>query len=116
MLLVEIPEPWTSAQATDRIRAIARANFTLSFKEHALDQIDDRNLIMGDITYLLQNGFVYLDPEEASRKPFWKYQMECTTPNSGNRNVRVVVIPDWKRKGIKVLTVMWADEPLVRGR
>jgi hypothetical protein len=41
--------------------------------------------------------------------------MQCTTPNSQNREVRVVVIPDWKRKGIKVVTVMWADEPIVRG-
>jgi hypothetical protein len=41
--------------------------------------------------------------------------MQCTTPNSKNREVRAVAIPDWKRKDIKIVTVMWADEPMVRG-
>jgi hypothetical protein len=52
---------------------------------------------------------------EASRKPYWKYQMQCKTPNSNNREVRAVVIPDWKRKGIKVVTIMWADEAMIKG-
>ena len=41
-----------------------------------------------------------------TRKPFWKYQIQCTTPNSKNREVRAVVVPDWKRKGIKVVTII----------
>lgn len=115
-MLVEIPEPWTPAQATERIRDIARGDFDVSYKQHALDQLDERDLIMGDVLYLLRNGFVYVPPEEATRKPYWKYQMQCRTPNSHNRDVRCVVIPDWKRGAIKVLTVMWADEPTRRGR
>jgi hypothetical protein len=114
--LVELPEPWTPAQATERIRHIASGEFDLSYKVHALDQLADRNLIIGDLTFLLRNGFIYVEPEQATRKSYWKYQIQCSTPNSGNRDVRAVVIPDWKRKGIKVLTVMWADEPMVVGR
>jgi hypothetical protein len=115
-MLVELPEPWTPAQATERIRVIARQDaFMPSYKVHAKEQLADRGLIMGDLLYLLRNGFVYERPEQATRKPYWKHKMQCTTPNSQNREVRVVVMPDWKRKGIKVVTVMWADEPIVRG-
>lgn len=116
MLLVGVSEPWTPAQATERIRAIATdPGFMLSWKIHAEDQLADRSLIMGDLHFLLRNGFVYEPAEEATRKPYWKYQIQCTTPNSKNREVRAVVIPDWKRKAIKVVTIMWADEPMRRG-
>jgi hypothetical protein len=116
MILVELPEPWTPAQATERIRTLARGDqFNPSYKVHAKDQLLERGLIMGDIIYLFQNGFVYENPKEATRKPYWKYQMQCTTPNSKNREVRVVAIPDWSRKSIKIVTVMWADEALIRG-
>ena len=82
MSLIEVPEPWTSAQATERIRAIACGEFTLSYTEHALDQLADRDLLIGDLNYLLRNGFVYVTAYEAAQKPYWKYQIECTTPNS----------------------------------
>lgn len=116
LALVEIEEPWSPAQATDRIRAIARGRLDLSYKQHALDQLSERSLIMGDLLFLLKNGFVYENAVEATRKPYWKYQIQCSTPNSNNREVRAVVIPDWKRNGIKVVTVMWADEPVIVGR
>ena len=112
LALPNIEEPWTPAQATDRIRSIASGEHYLSYKRHALDQIAERGLIIGDVVYLLKNGFVYEAPEESTRKPYWKYRMQCRTPNSKNREVRVVVIPDWKKKGFKLLTVMWADEPV----
>jgi hypothetical protein len=116
MVLVEVAEPWSPAQATERIRAIAREErFTPALKGHAKDQLEDRSLIMGDLLFLLRNGFVYDAPEKATREPYWKYKIQCTTPNSNNREVRAVSIPDWRRKGIKVVTIMWADEPIVRG-
>ncbi|MCK1578575.1 DUF4258 domain-containing protein [Bradyrhizobium sp. 168] len=113
--LVDLAEPWNPAQATERIRSIAKGVYDLAYKRHALKQLDDRSLIMGDLTFLLKNGFVYEPGVSATRPPFWKYQIQCTTPNSKNREVRAVVIPDWKRKGIKVVTVMWADEPVQGG-
>jgi hypothetical protein len=115
-MLVEIAQPWTPAQATERIRAIAQGEYDLSYKLHAMDQLADRGLIMGDLTYLLQNGFVYSDAEASTRPTLWKYKMQSRTPNSNAREVRVVVIPDWKTRQLKVLTVMWADEPVVKGR
>lgn len=110
--VVEIEEPWTPAQATERIRHIASGACDLSYKTHAQDQLAERELIAGDLLFLLRNGFVYKPPVEATKKPYWKYEMQCKTPNSKNREVRAVVIPDWKRKGIKLVTVMWADEPM----
>lgn len=115
MFLVEVAEPWNPAQATDRIRSIAQGEFLISYKMHAKDQMSDRGLIIGDLNYLLRNGFVYVPAEASKRDPFWKYQMQSSTPNSKNREVRVVVIPDWKRKHLKIITVMWADEPMARG-
>jgi hypothetical protein len=112
--LVEIEEPWTPAQATERIRHIASGPLDLSYKSHALEQLEERELIASDLIYLLKNGFVYQEAEAATRKPYWKYQMQCKTPNSKNREVRAVIIPDWKRKGIKLVTVMWADEPMMK--
>ena len=86
---VEVPEPWTPAQGTERIRAIAQSEeMSLAWKDHAKDQLTDRGLIMGDLHYLLRNGFVYEPAEEATSEPFWKYQIQCTTPNSKSREVR----------------------------
>ena len=76
-MLVEIAEPWTPAQATERIRSIARADFDLAYKIHAMEQLDERQLIMGDLNFLLQNGFVYSDPEEATRKPYWNIRFNA---------------------------------------
>lgn len=69
----------------------------------------DRGLIQGDILHVLKVGFVYLPPEESTRAGYWKYKIEATTPNSGGRYVRVVVIPDG-RDELTVVTVMWRDE------
>ncbi|MDP2409983.1 MAG: DUF4258 domain-containing protein [Pseudolabrys sp.] len=107
----DIPEPWNPAQATERIRSIAAGEFAISYTQHALDQIADRDLIIGDVIYLLKNGFVYERPEKPARTSDWKYQMQCRTPNSGQREVRVVVIPDWRTKALTLVTVMWTDEP-----
>lgn len=74
-------EPWNPAQATDRIRSICSGVYDLSYKKHALDQLAERSLITGDLTFLLKNGFVYETPVQ----------------------------------GIKVVTVMWADEPMQGG-
>ena len=77
--------------------------------------MDDRDLIVGDVLHVLKRGFVYDKPQKASRRNCWKYKMQNITPNSGNREVRVVVIPSWSPRCCKIVTVMWADEDLVGG-
>jgi hypothetical protein len=75
----------------------------------------ERELILGDVLYLLKHGFVF-DPADPSTRPeYFKYKVECKTPNSVNRDVRVVAIPDWRTKEIKIITVMWKDEPRTSG-
>src|SRR4051794_18623377 len=99
MLLLDIPQPWTPAQATERIRAIAcDQRFAISFQRHAKEQMAARELILGDVIYLLKRGFVFDEAEPSTRAAFFKYKVECKTPNSGSRDVRVVSIPDWNTK------------------
>jgi hypothetical protein len=114
--LVPLPEPWTPAQATERIRAMASADgFSLTLAGHAEDQMEERALWTPDVMYVLQNGFVYGPPEESTRKGFYKYTMVSPTPNSNRREVKIVVIPSISAPAAKVVTVMWRDEPMQRG-
>jgi hypothetical protein len=69
----------------------------------------ERDLTMGDLLYVLKNGFVYEPPEQATQPGLWKYKIETRSPNS-NRVVRAVVIPDASKNWAKILTLMWADE------
>lgn len=105
------PQPWKSADATDSIRAMgASSNLDLSYTGHVKERLVERDLLIGDIRYVLKHGFVFDDPESATQPGLFRYRMETRTPNSNNRIVRVVVIPDPQRCWIKVVTVMWADE------
>ncbi|MES2193774.1 MAG: DUF4258 domain-containing protein [Pseudomonadota bacterium] len=104
-------QPWKPADATDGIRRLARCeDMTLTYREHARDQMIERDLLMSDVLYVLKNGFIYQDAKDSTRPGFYKYRTECPTPNSNNREVGVVVCPDPERCEIKVITVMWLDE------
>ena len=105
-----MPEPWEPAVATRAINHLAnRMETRLVMKRHATEREDLRDIIMSDVLYVLKTGFVYRDPEEATRQGFYKYLIEGRSPNSGNRALRICLIPDEKNAGIKVLTVMWVD-------
>lgn len=106
---------WSAREATDEIRAIARQDrLKITYKLHAMERLAERDLIVSDVLYVLKNGFVHLDPEPSTREGFKKYCMECRTPNSGGRSVRVVVIPDKKQCWVKIISVMWVDEKAMR--
>jgi hypothetical protein len=104
-------EPWSPADATTAIRKLAiNERFTITWASHARQRIAERDLTVGDLLYVLKNGFVYKSPEQATQPGLWKYEIETRSPNSGNRVVRVVVIPDPSKNWAKIVTVMWADE------
>lgn len=104
-------EPWGPADATDAIREVARhEKFKITLTGHARDRMLERDLSMGDLLYVLKNGFVYELPGKATQPDLWKYSIETASPNSRNRVVRMVVIPDIVKLWAKVVTVMWADE------
>ena len=100
-------EPWSPALATEQIRAKAcEPSLKLCVTDHTKEQMARRGLIMGDILCVLENGFVYEQAQQATRKGVFKYLMDCSTPNSGRRLVRVVVIPH-PSPVLKIVTVMW---------
>lgn len=105
------PQPWKPADATDEVRRMAKnSTLKLTYREHAIEQMRERDLLVGDVLYALKNGFVYSEAQTTTQNGLFKYLMESKTPNSGNRAIRVVVIPDSERCWIKILTVMWVDE------
>lgn len=114
--LLPLPEPWTPAQATERLRRIAWDDeFELILARHAEDQMEERGITTLDIMYVLQNGFVYEDPKSATTWGLFRYAMVHPTPNSNRREVKVITIPSAGAPCAKVVTVMWADEPMVGG-
>jgi uncharacterized protein DUF4258 len=114
--LVPLPEPWTPAQATERIRRMAGDDeFDLILSAHAKEQMEERGITTPDVLYVLQNGFIYDKPEKATKWGLFKYSVICSTPNSNRRDVRVVTIPSAGAPSAKAVTVMWADEPMNGG-
>lgn len=104
------PGKWSTADATKRINQCAEhANLSINLTYHARDQMLDRDLIMGDVRHVLRTGFVYDEPEEATKAGYFKYCVEGTSPNSDGRTIRLVVIPDGGFE-LKIVTVMWRDE------
>lgn len=117
---MSIPQPGllTPAKATECIRAKIEPHLSLHWTRHAKEQLLTRGLIMRDILHALKNGFVHEEGQPATRSGFFKYKMECVTPNSGGRTVVVVVIPSQadalKIVELKIVTVMWKDEDLYK--
>lgn len=102
---------WSPSEATNKIRTIAKSNrLTISYKLHARERLNERNLIVSDVLHVLKNGFVYLNSIPSTREGFNRYAIENKSPNGGNREIRVVVIPDEKACFLKIISVMWVDE------
>ena len=83
--------------------------FSMGERKHAKSQMQERDLIMGDVLHVLKNGFVYEDPKPATQKGRYRYRMISKTPNSSNREVAVIVIPD-PPPAVVLVSVMWVDE------
>lgn len=104
------PGEWSPADATKRINACARDRLLdLSLTEHAQQRLIERDLLTADLLHVLKTGFVYEKPEPSTQAGFFKYCIEGKSPNSGNRILRAIVIPDGRTE-LKVVTIMWRDE------
>jgi len=104
-------QPWKPADATLIIRRLANdSKLKLQWTKHAKDRLSERDLIISDVLYVLKQGIVYEDGEQSTQPGLYKYLIESRAPNSGNRVVRLVVIPDEPRIWIKLVSVMWVDE------
>lgn len=110
------PGPWTPAEATKRINQIAWDDcFALTLTLHAEDQMEERGLTTIDVLYVLKNGFVYDIAEKSTRPGYFRYAVISPTPNSNRRQVKVIAIPSMQSPAAKIVTVMWADDPMVGG-
>lgn len=108
-------EPWNPTDATYNIRQIARhPALSLAYKVHATQRLAERGIIVSDVLQLLKNGFVYQEPTEATQSGYYRYVIEGSTPNSEDRKIAAVVIPNDNTKAIKVVTVYWVDETQTR--
>ena len=101
--------PLKPADATTYIRGKCGPDLTLHWTAHVRERLEERGLLIGDVIHVLKNGFVHEAPEAATQPNVWKYRIECITPNSGSRTVRLVVIP-FDGQEVKIVTVMWVDE------
>lgn len=98
------------AQATRKIRQCARApNLDLFQTAHVKERMEERGLIMGDITHLLKFGDVLDEAKPSTQPGFWKYTIFGKTPNSGDRQLGLTLIPDFNHKHIKLVTIFWKD-------
>lgn len=113
---VAVPEPWPPAEATDRFRAMAQdPNFDIGFKLHGEDRMVERGIFMPDLLYAIRHGFVYGEAAPTERPGLYRYTILGPTPNSGGRDIKVVLIPSMHKSWAKIITVMWADEVTARG-
>lgn len=103
------------ADATRFVNALAQCdNFSVNWSNHAKLRILERDLISGDILYLLKNGFVHSKGKKADGKAknnndIFKYIIEGSTPNSNGRFICAVIIPA-PDESVTILTVYWKDE------
>jgi len=77
--------------------------------------MSERDLVMGDVIHILKTGYVYKEGVPATRPGLYRYAIEGKSPNSNNRTVRIIVIPSSGACELKIVSVMWADEPVERG-
>lgn len=107
---MKVPGEWKPADATTRIRTCAASDdLDLDVTDHAREQMRERDIIMGDLLFLLKTGFVYDAPVRATREGYFRYAVEGATPSSDGRSLRAIVIPSGGCE-LKIVTVMWRDE------
>jgi hypothetical protein len=105
------PQPWSPADATEAIRRLANdTRLTLSYSIHFKERLFERDLLISDVLYVLKNGFVFEPAVPSTQADLFKYKIETRTPNSNNRSIRVVIVPDTSQFWMKCVTVMWVDE------
>ena len=103
-------QPWSPAKATRELRSYAmNPGFDLLWTGHVRERMAERDLATGDILHILKFGVVFDEAEPATRRGCFKYAMECTTPNSNGRAVRMICIPSPDQPAVKIVTIMWVD-------
>ena len=103
---------WGIAEAERRIHGYAaRENdeFELAYTRHAAQRMAKRGIFVSDLMFILAKGHIVEEPTESTQPGYCKYKICGKSPNSGTREICLVVIPDPGRLAAKVVTVMWRD-------
>lgn len=104
-------QPWSPADATACINLLAKRGIAgLHYTDHCKERMEQRGIVIRDILYVLKTGFVYEDPEAASREGFYKYKVEGDSLSCEGRTLRIIAIVDERKEEIKIVTVMFIDE------
>ena len=98
------------SKATEKIRELGKDDHSdWWITRHFKDRMEERHLINSDVKHLLRTGFVYEEGEPSTVRGLWKYRVTGKTPNSNNRSVVIVVIPDFSDRSLKFVTIFWRD-------
>lgn len=103
---------WSISEAETRLHAYTAPGndgLELALTRHSTERMEERGIIVADIMHVLATGRIDDEPTASTRPGYCKYTICGKSPNSGNREICVVVIPDPDRPAIKVITVMWKD-------
>lgn len=104
-------QPWSPADATKYINSITKHGIAeLDYTEHCKERMEQRGIVVRDILYILKTGFVYEEPESATREGLYKYKVEGDSLSCEGRVLRIIAIVDEGREEIKIVTVMFVDE------
>ncbi|MBB3264064.1 hypothetical protein FHW79_001679 [Azospirillum sp. OGB3] len=87
-----MPQPLTPEVATARINAVASRGFTLVWDEDVPSKLREKELIIGDLHYVLRVGKVSLPGMACSTALTFKYIVETKTPNWIGKNLRIMAI------------------------
>lgn len=104
------PINWARLNSTDAervIRQYAGIRSNVIFSEHALDQIEDREIVKEDVHWILENG--YAEPDACLNK-YGDWEVIVSRELRGARRVGVVTIVLREREQIFIKTVMWRDK------
>jgi len=105
-----VKQSLTPSVTTEKIWTLASGdNANWLTADHYKKQLNERDIISSDIKHLLRTGYVYAEGTESLVSGLWKYRMEGKTPNSNNRTIAVVVIPDFSDRSIKFVIAFWRD-------
>lgn len=103
---------WSISEAETRLHAYAALGndgLELALTRHARERMEERGIIVSDILHVLAVGHIYDEPMVSTRPGYCKFRICGKSPNSGGREICLVVVPDPGRPAIKLITVMWKD-------
>jgi hypothetical protein len=77
-------------------------SFSITLTMHAEERMEERDITMVDVIYVLRNGIVLSPAIPSTRTGLFKYATISPTPNSNRREVKVIAIPSRQSAAAKI--------------